>query len=211
MPKSFLRSNPFIDLVVHNEGERTFVELLEPPSRARLERDARRQLPRPPIGKFVRAAAGRADARPGRAAVAVPQRHVRRSDRQQPGRAVDRPVGDQPRLPVPVHVLRLGLGDRRQGRRSSSSIACTASSTGLPDARSSTSSSATPISASRSATSKSPRRSRRSASAPASRTVSRCRTPRTPPSAPTRPRRSCPTPSSTRASRCRCRASTRPR
>ena len=45
--------------------------------------------------------------------------------------------------------------------------------------------------------------------APAFRTGSRCRTPRTRPSAPTRRRRSSPTPSSTRASHCRCRASIR--
>lgn len=29
LPEAFLRANPFIDVVVHNEGERTFMELLE--------------------------------------------------------------------------------------------------------------------------------------------------------------------------------------
>ena len=34
-----------------------------------------------------------------------------------PERELDRPVGDQPRLPVPLHLLRLGLGDRGQGHQ----------------------------------------------------------------------------------------------
>ena len=37
------------------------------------------------------------------------------SDREQSRRAVDRSVGDKPRLPVPMHVLRLGLRHRGQG------------------------------------------------------------------------------------------------
>ena len=101
-----------------------------------------------------------------------------------PQRELDRPVGDQSRLPVPLHLLRLGLGDRGQGHQVRRGAAVPRGRLVRRARRSSTSSAATPTSASRSATSTSPTTSPTSRRRPAIRWRCRCRTPRTPPSAP---------------------------
>ena len=118
-PRAFLRAHPFIDVVVHNEGERTFLELLEPASardwsgmRGVSYIDRRRQFR--PRGAAVERM---------RDLEEVPSPFLNgmfdQLMRANPRRAVDRPVGDQSRLPIPMHILRLGLRHRRQGRRSS--------------------------------------------------------------------------------------------
>ena len=155
-PEAFLRANPQIDLAVHNEGERTFLKLLE----AWPDRDAWAALPGVVDGpgrRRVRAQPQhRPRARSRRDPVAVPGGRVRRHHGRESRRELDRPVGDQPRLPVPLHLLRLGFGDRRQGHQVRRGAALPRGRLVRRAARSSTSSAATPTSASRSATSTSP-------------------------------------------------------
>ena len=56
-------------------------------------------------------------ARSRRDPLAVPRRRVRRDHGGQSPGELDWPVGNQPRLSVPLHLLRLGLGHRRQGHQ----------------------------------------------------------------------------------------------
>ena len=155
-PEAFLRANPQIDLAVHNEGERTFLKLLE----ALPDRGAWQSLPGVslvrPDGSFVR----NPNIDRVRDLDEIPSPFLEGAFDSimaaNPQRELDRPVGDQPRLPVPLHLLRLGLGDGGQGHQVRRGAAVSPRSTGSPRRRSSTSSAATPTSASRSATSTSP-------------------------------------------------------
>ena len=191
-PEEFLRANPQIDLAVHNEGERTFLNSSKRSRTAILAVAAGRQLRQ--AGRQLRAQPQhRSRARPRRDPVAVPRRRVRRDHGGQSPGELDRPVGNQSRLPVPLHVLRLGLGDGGQGhqvRRGAplrevdwfadkkiEYIFCCDANFGIQKRDVDIAKYVAGIK-----------------QAPAIRSRFRCRTPRTPPSAPTRPRRSCPTP-----------------
>ena len=131
-PEAFLRANPQIDLAVHNEGERTFLKLLE----AWPDRDAWAALPGVSMvgadGAFVR----NPNIDRVRDLDEIPSPFLEGAFdaimAANPQRELDRPVGDQPRLPVPLHLLRLGLGDRRPRSPSSARSGCTARSTGSP-------------------------------------------------------------------------------
>ena len=208
-PEAFLRANPQIDLAVHNEGERTFLKLLE----AWPDRDAWAALAGVSMVKadgYVRAQPQhRPRARPRRDPVAVPRGRVRR--RSWP--------------PIPNESW-IGLWETNRG----CPFRCT-----FCDWGSATAAKVTKFGEERLfARGRLVRRAedrvhlllRRQLRHPAARRRHRqlrrrrqeehrlsawrcrCRTPRTPPSAPTSRRRSCPTPASTRAWRSRCRAST---
>ena len=116
-PEEFLRENSFIDIAVHNEGEATFLELLESlpdrdwagiPGISYLDQG----------GEFIRTA----DRTRFRDLDEVPSPYIDGTflgavDGGQSARKLDRVVGDQSRLPVPVHVLRLGLRHGRQSQQ----------------------------------------------------------------------------------------------
>ena len=94
--EQLLRDNPFIDLAAHNEGEITFLRILEMfPSRdwSTLEGD---QLHR--AERLHTNPQWRAHSRSRGSPLAVSQRRVRSARCRQPERNLDRLMGDQPRL-----------------------------------------------------------------------------------------------------------------
>ena len=208
-PEAFLRANPQIDLAVHNEGERTFLSLLE----AFPDRSAWAVVPGVSFvraGRQLRAQRQhRPRARSRRDSLAVPRRRVRlaswRPIRTRAGSACGRPIAAVPfrctfcdwGSATAAKVTK--FGEERLYRevdwfaeKKIEYIFCCDANFGIQKRDVDI---AKYVAGGASRT-------------PAIRSRFRCRTPRTPPSAPTRRRRSCPMPASTRAWRSPCRAST---
>ncbi len=133
-PEAFLRANPADRPRRPQRGRADLPEAagnVSPTAQA-WRRHSGRQHGQAPTAASSAIPEHRSRARPRRDPVALPRRA--RSTRSWPPtrRELDRPVGDQPRLPVPLHLLRLGLGHRRPRSPSSARSGSIARSTGSP-------------------------------------------------------------------------------